>query len=660
MKKIRVLLVGFDEYTNRVLGYLSPNIFIDTALDNYDIIRDLPIKEYDYIIYAPSPKIYLPPVISVLENGRLNDFGRNTFLFVNRHMEDNKNKLYYNDLRIFKDLFTRFTGSEKNVKFICFMPDRKYFGYQDSVLERRFSKQIAYKGRRFPKSNIVLEEHEWNILGAISFKNIFFELNRSLVVLKRHNRINCQEANELKQRLPLFNTKNYDFFASIFPQEKVKSENQHSPLYHLLFKEEEWLNHVASPCNFEVQRQDSPLFINIDLKENEKSEICNGNMEIAVCPQPECNDEIIHTLTPVLTYELTETENISLRLKEHYSNKTQKQFPLIGESENLKHYLWRTAMASFDLNGHVIIMGETGSGKEITAEIIQGVCPRNGEFVAVNCASLEPNLAESHLFGHLRGAFTGANSSRKGLVETAKDGILFLDEINHLPMECLVKLLRLLETNEYQKLGSDYISKADVKLIVAANTEDFLSDEQITKTGFLQRFAYIINVPPLRYRDKDDIEKLAGFFFKQLAEDEKLASASTLKNIPDELMEFWKNQTWENSNVRGLKMAVRNYFYQNIAFHVLSNGINLTEFSRKRGPKNKLSLDDLLDYMQGVLDEYKYSFGLHLQKRIKGKTGKFKKKQNIRNFLSKNKGLNPQLHAVILDMFNKQFQDYPE
>jgi DNA-binding NtrC family response regulator len=168
-------------------------------------------------------------------------------------------------------------------------------------------------------------------------------------------------------------------------------------------------------------------------------------------------------------------------------------------------------------NTQVLILGETGTGKELCARAIHYLSPRASKpFVPINCGAVPVDLVENELFGHVRGAFTGAATSRRGLIEEAEGGTLFLDEVDCLPLLAQVKLLRFLQEKEYRPLGSTLMRQADVRVIAAANS----SLEEATKSGRLREdLFYRLNIvpimlPPLRER-MDDIAILAQHFLKR-------------------------------------------------------------------------------------------------------------------------------------------------
>jgi len=189
---------------------------------------------------------------------------------------------------------------------------------------------------------------------------------------------------------------------------------------------------------------------------------------------------------------------------------------LIGKSraiERLKEQIKK--VAPYDVN--VLILGESGSGKEVVARAIHQLSNRrNKPFVAINCAALPPELLESELFGYKKGAFTGAVSDKKGLIEQANGGTLFLDEIGDMPLPLQAKLLRFLETKRFIPLGSTTEKEVDVRVLAATNKN---LKEEIKKGNFREDLFYriatiIIEIPPLRER-KEDIPLLVEFFARE-------------------------------------------------------------------------------------------------------------------------------------------------
>jgi CRISPR-associated Csx14 family protein len=164
-------------------------------------------------------------------------------------------------------------------------------------------------------------------------------------------------------------------------------------------------------------------------------------------------------------------------------------------------------------NAHILILGETGVGKEYLAKFINNITPASEghkrTFVAINCAVLTPNLAASELFGHRKGAFTGAINDKKGKIELAKNGDFFLDEIGDLPIEVQTQLLRLMQFGEYEPVGAEKSEKINVRLIAATN-----KPISVLREDLKYRFTYFYRIKPIRERP-EDIKKYVNYFLKK-------------------------------------------------------------------------------------------------------------------------------------------------
>jgi DNA-binding NtrC family response regulator len=174
----------------------------------------------------------------------------------------------------------------------------------------------------------------------------------------------------------------------------------------------------------------------------------------------------------------------------------------------------------------LLITGETGTGKELISQIVHKISSRSGPFVAVNSGGLDDTLFSDTLFGHKRGGFTGADRDRKGLVEKARGGFLFLDEIGDLSLQSQVKLLRLIQEGQYYPIGSDVALQADARLVVATNHDlmELMREKTFRSDLFYRLQTHHIHLPPLRER-KEDIYPLVDYFLKK-------ASATLGKNCP--------------------------------------------------------------------------------------------------------------------------------
>ncbi|MBF0541783.1 MAG: sigma-54-dependent Fis family transcriptional regulator [Nitrospirae bacterium] len=200
----------------------------------------------------------------------------------------------------------------------------------------------------------------------------------------------------------------------------------------------------------------------------------------------------------------------------------------------------------------VLIMGDTGTGKELIAKSVHDVSGRKGEYVEVNIAGLDDAIFSDTLFGHKKGAFTGAEKDREGLVSRAFGGTLFLDEIGDLSEASQIKLLRLLQSNTYYTLGSDIPRHSDARIIVATNKDlgELINSERFRSDLYYRLRSHQINIPPLKDR-KEDITLLTNYFIETAA----LSLNKKKPSIPDELLILLSSYHFPG-NVRELQSMV--------------------------------------------------------------------------------------------------------
>jgi len=209
----------------------------------------------------------------------------------------------------------------------------------------------------------------------------------------------------------------------------------------------------------------------------------------------------------------------------------------------------------------VLIQGETGTGKELVAEALHNLSPRrNGPFVKLNCAAIPAGLIESELFGHERGAFTGALNQRIGRFEMANGGTLFLDEIGDLALDLQVKLLRVLQEQEFERLGGTRSIQVNVRLIAATHRDllQMVADKEFRADLFYRISVFPIALPPLRDR-REDIPALTRHFVGKYAE----RMNKVVEEIPSETMEAMLAYDWPG-NVRQLQ----NFIEHGVIAHV--------------------------------------------------------------------------------------------
>jgi len=180
-----------------------------------------------------------------------------------------------------------------------------------------------------------------------------------------------------------------------------------------------------------------------------------------------------------------------------------------------------------------LIRGESGTGKEVTARAVHAASARaSGPFVAVNCAAISESLLESELFGYRKGSFTGADTDREGLFETARGGTLFLDEIGEASLAVQAKLLRVLEERKINRVGDPGETDVDVRILTATNRplEDAIANKDFREDLYYRLLVFPLDVPPLRDRT-DDIVLLASYFMKLLGRRQSKLPARTMKRL---------------------------------------------------------------------------------------------------------------------------------
>lgn len=256
------------------------------------------------------------------------------------------------------------------------------------------------------------------------------------------------------------------------------------------------------------------------------------------------DDDILDELLEDLHSEIDERNTPT---QETVSSELNQYGLLIGSSKPMRQ-LYRVVRKSARTDASILIIGESGTGKELVANTLHLMSSRAEKpFISLNCGAISMELVESELFGHIKGAFTGANSNRAGVFEQAEGGTLFLDELTEMPMEHQVKLLRVLETGEYKPVGSEDSRIADVRIVAATNRDPLQAiEEGIFREDLYFRVAHFpITVPPLRDRN-DDIDGLAIHFLAH-----RNAEESSAKEITKEALERIKEYHWPG-NVREL------------------------------------------------------------------------------------------------------------
>jgi Nif-specific regulatory protein len=268
---------------------------------------------------------------------------------------------------------------------------------------------------------------------------------------------------------------------------------------------------------------------------------------------------------------------------------------MIGESaaaRDLYHFIARVAPS----DATVLVTGETGTGKELVARAIHSNSPRaQGPFVAINCAAIAENLVESEIFGHERGAFTGAQAMKKGKIEMANGGTLFLDEIAELAPALQAKLLRVLQEREFERVGGTKVIKADVRVIAATNRD---LPDRIRSGAFREDLYYRLNVvsvrvPPLRER-REDIALLTRHFIARF----RRQHVSNVTEISPEALACLEQYSWPG-NIRELENAIERALVLGTADRIVPEDLP----------------EPVLDLAGGALPEGGFQSALKAQKR---------------------------------------------
>jgi len=261
-------------------------------------------------------------------------------------------------------------------------------------------------------------------------------------------------------------------------------------------------------------------------------------------------------------------------------------------------------------NATVLISGETGTGKELIAQAIHELSPRHRRnLVKVNCAAIPAGLLESELFGHERGAFTGALMQKKGRFELADGGTLFLDEIGDIPLELQPKLLRAVQEQEFERLGSAHTIHVNVRMIAAThrNLPEMIREGKFREDLFYRLHVFPVAIPPLRER-RADIPLLVNYFVSKLSRE----MGRQIKTVPPRTMELLTNHPWRG-NVRELA----NFIERAV---VLSQGEELNIPTGELTPSYSLEITPISTFKQVernvIMDALKAASG-----RIAGKGG---------------------------------------
>jgi DNA-binding NtrC family response regulator len=329
-----------------------------------------------------------------------------------------------------------------------------------------------------------------------------------------------------------------------------------------------------------------------------------------VC-KPFSTEELIIKLEKAINYKKATSEIIRLRseIQERYGHNN-----IIGKSKAMIKTLYTIKIIA-DRETTVLIQGESGTGKELIASSIHYNSSRkNGPFIKLSCAALNKEILESELFGHEKGAFTGAIKTKKGRFELADGGSMFLDDVDDIPIEMQVKLLRVLQEREFERVGGEKTISVDVRLICAVKKDltNLVKQGRFREDLYYRLNVVAVTIPPLRER-KEDIPLLINYFIKKYSKFLKISEPDISQEALDLLMKY----NWPG-NIREL---------ENVVEHALvfssANGImlqNLPEHLRKFesvSDETPLSLKDKIDY-QGEIAEFEKSLIKWAHKKTNG------------------------------------------
>jgi len=323
--------------------------------------------------------------------------------------------------------------------------------------------------------------------------------------------------------------------------------------------------------------------------------------------KPFVNEDLVQTVKNAVRTKKLFGENRALRreLDKHYNFSE-----IIGQSAALEK-VFRLVEKVADTSAGILIQGESGTGKELVARAIHFKSRRAAKpFLAVNCGALPESLLESELFGHVKGAFTGATADKKGFFRSASGGTLFLDEIGEMPTPLQVKLLRALQEHEVTPVGSSLPVKFDARIICATNKnlEKEAEENRFREDLFYRLNVIEINLPPLRER-REDIPPLVKHFAAKIAREQNAPE----KIVTKEALSALFNYTWQG-NVRELQNAVERAFIlsnEEINFESLPEKIKngaLNNFETRDGENFRPTLEEterryIMEIMESVGDD---------------------------------------------------------
>ncbi|MEW6332653.1 MAG: sigma-54 dependent transcriptional regulator [Thermodesulfobacteriota bacterium] len=314
--------------------------------------------------------------------------------------------------------------------------------------------------------------------------------------------------------------------------------------------------------------------------------------------KPFTDDELLFTVTKALEKKRLTAENLSLRreLLDRFSFDN-----IVGEDPNFVT-LFEQIEKVAPTDSTVLLYGESGTGKELFAGAVHAHSRRAGrQFIAVDCSTLSQSLLESELFGHVRGAFTGAVRDKAGIFEVANEGSLFMDDVTNLDLEIQGKLLRVIETGQYKPVGANHFKSADVRIIAATNRDlrTMVEEGTFREDLFYRLNVFPLYIPPLRER-KGDIPKLAYHFLRRFCR----KTGKRIEGFSDDALETLMHYEWPG-NVRQLKNVIERLVIMadepTLDMHVLSDQLHARTYGK--GDRIPETLGELQARKRHLVDE---------------------------------------------------------
>lgn len=301
-------------------------------------------------------------------------------------------------------------------------------------------------------------------------------------------------------------------------------------------------------------------------------------------------DELLRKCLPSIHVESSNTSDGTGQL--------DKVLGLIGGSAAMQD-VYRQVMRVAQTSVSVFITGESGSGKEVVAQTLHNLSKRkDAPFLAVNCGAISPNLIESEVFGHEKGSFTGAEKQHQGFFERAEGGTLFLDEVTEMPLELQVKLLRVLETGQFMRVGSTTTRDADVRIIAASNrcVHQAVLDGKLREDLLYRLNVFPIQLPPLRER-LVDVPALAEYFLHHISEQE-----GKKKSFLPQALQRLCCYSWPG-NVRELRNSIQRAYVMEEGETISCEWLPPTEDMERKQESVAAAGADLTPPSQGLLNE---------------------------------------------------------